>query len=154
MFGASDLVILLEEMIRAVVRARAFPEGVKIAKHIFCWKGVGLRNSIENCRTFTMANVILKLTESCVKCAAQTLRSNAGFPRSFWAHFFDALESVFVWLSTVKKYLRSGVDPQTALTNASRAFDRVYIIDFFKGSSLILAYQNRLLSWCLSLSLG
>ena len=113
-------------MIRAVVRTRAFPEGGKIARQIFCWKGVGLRNDLDNCRTITMANLILKLTESCVKCSAKTFWSKAGFPRSYWGHFFGAPESVYVWLSTVEKYLRSGVKPETALTDVSRAFDRVH----------------------------
>ena len=126
LFGANDLVNPLGKMIRAVVRTRAFPEGGKIAKQIFCWKGVGLRSDLENCRTITMANIILKLAESCVKRSAQKFWSNAGFPRSYWGHFFGAPESVYVWLSTVEKYLRSGVKPETALTDVSRAFDRVH----------------------------
>ena len=63
LFGAKDLVNPLGEMIRAVARTRAFPDGGKIARQIFCWKGVGVRNNLENCRTITMANIILKLTE-------------------------------------------------------------------------------------------
>ena len=126
LFGANDLVKPLGEMIRAVVRTRAFPEGGKIARQIFCWKGVGSRNNLDNCRTITMANIILKLAESCVKCSAESLWSRAGFPRPYWGHFFGAPESVYVWLSTVEKYLRSDLKPETALTDVSRAFDRVH----------------------------
>ena len=99
LFGAKDLVNHLGEMIRAVTRTRAFPDEGKIARQIFCWKGV--RNNLENCRTITMANIILKLAESCVKYSAQSFWNKAGFPRSYWGHFFGAPESIYVWLSTV-----------------------------------------------------
>ena len=56
LFGASDLVIPLGEMIRAVARTRVFPDSGKVAKQIFCWKGKGVRNKLGNCRTITMAN--------------------------------------------------------------------------------------------------
>ena len=85
-----------------------------------------MRNNLENCRTITMANIILKLAESCVKCSAQSFWIRAGFPRSYWGHFFGAPESIYVWLSTVEKYLRSNLRPETALTDVSRAFDRVH----------------------------
>ena len=75
-----------------------------------------------------MANIILKLAESCVKRSAQKFWSNAGFPRSYWGHFFGAPESVCVLFSTT---LRSRVKPETALTDVSRAFDRVHH-GFFK----------------------
>ena len=49
LFGDKDLVNPIGEMIRAVVRTRVFPEGGKIARQIFYWKGVGERNSLDNC---------------------------------------------------------------------------------------------------------
>ena len=117
--GAKDLVKPLGEMIRAVARTRTFPEGGKIVRQIFCCKGKGVRNNLDNCRTITMANIILKLAESCVKCSAQKFWNEAGFPRSYWAHFFGAPESIYIWLSTVEKYLRSNLTPETALTDVS-----------------------------------
>ena len=71
-FGNTDLVGPLKEMIRAVVRTRMFPNGGKIAKQAFLWKGKGVRQSLENCRPITLANVLLKLAESCVKDASQS----------------------------------------------------------------------------------
>ena len=126
LFGAKDLVNPLGEMLRAVARTRVFPKGGKLAKQIFCWKGVGVRNHLDNCRTITMANIILKLAESCVKNSAKRLWKEAGFPRPYWGHFFGAPESIYVWLSTVEKYSRSKVTPTTALTDVSRAFDRLH----------------------------
>ena len=70
LFGGIDLVNPLGELIRAVVRTRVFPKGGKIARQIFCWKGVGVRNNLDNCRTITMANIILKLSELCIKSSA------------------------------------------------------------------------------------
>ena len=40
LFGYSDMVAPLGEMFRAIARTRVFPDGGKIAKQIFCWKGV------------------------------------------------------------------------------------------------------------------
>ena len=107
------------------VRGR-FRKGGKIARQISCWKGVGVRNNLENCRTIKMANILLKLAESCVKHSAQSFWNKAGFPRSYWGHFFGAPESIYVWLSTVEMYVRSNLKPETALTDVSRAFDRVH----------------------------
>ena len=126
MFGEKDLVYPVGELIRAVARTRCFPDGGKVAKQIFCWKGVGLRNKLENCHTITMANILLKLAESCIKISAMSYWEKAGFPRSFWGHFFGAPASIYVWLSTVEKYVRSNLSPETALTDVSRAFDRVH----------------------------
>ena len=125
LFGAEDLVNPLGEMIRAVVRTRVFPEGGKKAKQIFCWKGVGVRNNLDNCRTITMGNILLKLAESCIKKSASAFWNVAGFPRSYWGHFFGAPESIYVWQSTVEKYSRLNMVPETALTDVSRAFDRL-----------------------------
>ena len=88
LFSADDLVNPLGEMIRAIVRTLVFPEGGKLTRQIFCWKGVGVRNNLDNCRTITMANIILKLAESCVKNSAMVFWNKAGFPRSYWGHFF------------------------------------------------------------------
>ena len=112
-------------MILAVVRTRVFPEGGKKAKQIFCWKGVGVRNNLDNCRTITMGNILLKLAESCIKKSASAFWNVAGFPRSYWGHFFGAPESIYVWQSTVEKYSRLNMVPETALTDVSRAFDRL-----------------------------
>ena len=94
LFGAEDLVNPLGEMFRAVVRTRVFPQEGKVTKQIFCWKGVDVRNQLENCRTITMANIILKLAESCVKKSAMAMWKRAGFPRPYWGHFFGAPESI------------------------------------------------------------
>ena len=83
LFGAEDLVNPLGEMLRAVIRTRVFPKGGKLAKQIFCWKGVGVRNHLGNCRTITMANIILKLAEACVKGSAMAMWKSAGFPRPY-----------------------------------------------------------------------
>ena len=125
LFGDKDLVNPIGEMIRAVVRTRVFPEGGKIARQIFCWKGVGERNNLDNCRTITMANILLKLSESCVKNSARDIWKEAGFPRPYWGHFFGAPESMYVWLSTIEKYFRLKLVPRTALTDVSKAFDRL-----------------------------
>ena len=47
LFGSDDLVNPLGELLRAVIRTRIFPSGGKLAKQIFCWKGVGVRNNLE-----------------------------------------------------------------------------------------------------------
>ena len=125
LFGSSDMVAPLGEMFRAIARTRVFPEGGKIAKQIFCWKGVGERNMLGNCRTITMANILLKLAESCIKKAGLAYWKSAGFPRSYWGHFLGAPQSIYIWISTVEKYIRLGETPQTALTDVSRAFDRL-----------------------------
>ena len=124
-FGHIDLVGPISEMIRAVVRTRVFPRGGKVAKQIFLWKGAGIRDSLKNCRPITMSNILLKLAESCVKVAAQRHWFAAGFPRRYWGHFFGAPESVYIWISTVEKYIRLGKNPRTALTDVSQAFNRV-----------------------------
>ena len=69
-FGSYERVNPVGEMIRAVARTRVFPDGGKIARQFFCWKGVGVRNKLKNCRTITMANILLKLAESCIKISA------------------------------------------------------------------------------------
>ena len=94
LFGSPDSVRPLSNMIRAVVRTRVFPEMGKVTKQTFLWKGVGKKGSLENCRPITLANVLLKLAESCVKDATQKYWSLAGFPRPFWGHFFGAAESI------------------------------------------------------------
>ena len=100
-FSADDLVNPLGEMIRAVVRTRAFPKRGKLARQIFCWKDVGVRNNLDNCKTVTTANIILKLAESCVKSSATAFCKTARFPRPYWGHFYGAPYSIYVWLSTV-----------------------------------------------------
>ena len=122
-FGNSDLVRPLAEMIRAVVRTRMFPTGGKIAKQAFLWKGKGNRESLDNCRPITLANVHLKLAESCVKDASQSHWSAAGFPRNYWGHFFGAPESIYIWMTTVERFYRQGKSPKTALTDISQAFN-------------------------------
>ena len=72
-----------------------------------------------------MSNILLKLAESCVKVAAQRHWYAAGFPRRYWGHFFGAPESVYIWMSTVEKYIRLGKTPRTVLTDVSQAFNRV-----------------------------
>ena len=72
-----------------------------------------------------MGNNLLKLAESCIKKSASALWNVAGFPRPYWGHFFGAPESIYVWLSTVEKYSRLNMAPETALTDVSRAFDRL-----------------------------
>ena len=61
-----------------------------------------------------------------MKNSAKGMWKEAGFPRPYWGHFFGAPESIYVWLSTVDKYSRSKVTPITALTDVSRAFDRLH----------------------------
>ena len=126
LFGGKDRVNAVGEMMRAVARTRTFPEGGKIAQQIFRWKGSGSRNKLENCRTITMANVLLKLAESCIKTSSKSLWESAGFPRPFWGHFSGAPESIYIWLSTVEEYYRLKLRPITALTDVSRAFDRLH----------------------------
>ena len=126
LFGGKDRVNAVGEMMRAVARTRTFPEGGKIAQQIFRWKGSGSRNKLENCRTITMANVLLKLAESCIKTSSKSLWESAGFPRPFWGHFSGAPESIYIWLSTVEQYYRLKLRPITALTDVSRAFDRLH----------------------------
>ena len=125
LFGSADSVRPLSEMIRAVVRTRIFPEEGKVARQTFLWKGVGSKGSLDNCRPITLANVILKLAESCVKDASKHYWALAGFPRHFWGHFFGAPESIYLWMSTVEAYLRTGRSPVTALTDVSQAFNRL-----------------------------
>ena len=125
-FGSYDRVNPVGELIRAVARTRVFPDGGKIARQIFCWKGVGMRNKLKNCRTITMSNVLLKLAESCIKNAALEFWKSTGFPRAYWGHFFGAPESIYIWQSTVERYARLNMNPETALTDVSRAFDRVH----------------------------
>ena len=144
LFGASDLVVPLGEMIRAIARTRVFPDSGKIAKQIFCWKGVGVRNKLENCRTITMANVLLKLAESCMKKSGLAYWRLAGFPRSYWGHFFGAQESLYIWSSTVEKYVRLGKAPQTALTDVSRAFDRLNV-ELYKRKLLDFGIPRQLI---------
>ena len=74
-----------------------------------------------------MANSILKLSESCVKVASLSFWKKAGFPCSHWGQFFGALESLYIWQSTVECYIRRGLRPETTLTDISKAFDRVCI---------------------------
>ena len=126
LFGAIDKVKPVGELMRAVARTRVFPVGGKIARQIFCWKGRGSRNKLDNCRTITMATVQLKLAESCIKTSGKVFWDSVGFPREFWGHFFGAPESIYIWLSTVEKYARMKVIPKTALTDVSRAFDRLH----------------------------
>ena len=126
LFGHGDTVGPLSNMIRAVARTRVFPEGGKMAKQVFVWKGNGERNKLSNCRTITIANIIHKLAESCIKDSAEGIWAQAGFPRPYWGHFFGAPESLYIWVSTVEKYLRGGEKPITILTDVSRAFDRVH----------------------------
>ena len=144
LFGSSDLVGPLGEMIRAVARTRVFPDAGKIAKQIFCWKGVGVRNKLDNCRTITMANVLLKLAESCMKKSGLAYWRLAGFPRSYWGHFFGVQESLYIWTSTVEKYVRLGKAPQTALTDVSRAFDRVNL-ELYKRKLLDFGIPRQLI---------
>ena len=125
-FGSGDCVSPLSEMIRAIARTRVFPDGGKIAKQVFVWKGVGERNKLSNCRTITIANIVHKLAESCIKASAMGIWTKSGFPRPYWGHFFGAPESLYVWLSTTEKYFRLGERPITILTDVSRAFDRVH----------------------------
>ena len=126
-FGSSETVGTLAELIRAVVRTRIFPTKGKLARQIFVWKGKGEKNSLEMCRTITIANSILKLTESCVKAASLSFWKKAGFPCSYWGQFFGAPESIYIWQSTVECYIRRGLCPVTTLTDVSKAFDRVCI---------------------------
>ena len=116
----------LSEMIRAIARTRVFPDGGKIAKQVFVWKGVGERNKLSICRTITIANIVHKLAESCIKASAMGIWTKSGFPRPYWGHFFGAPESLYVWLSTTEKYFRLGERPITILTDVSRAFDRFH----------------------------
>ena len=125
-FGSSDSVSPLSEMIRAVGRTRVFPDGGKTAKQVFVWKGVGERKKLSNCRTITIANIVHKLAESCIKSSAGGYWAEAGFPRPHWGHFFGAPESLYIWVCTVEKYYRRGERPITLLTDVSRAFDRVH----------------------------
>ena len=126
-FGRLETVIHLAELIRAVVKTRIFPTKGKLARQSFVWKGKGEKNSLGMCRTITMANSILKLSESCVKVASLSFWKKAGFPCSHWGQFFGALESLYIWQSTVECYIRRGLRPETTLTDISKAFDRVCI---------------------------
>ena len=102
LFGHLDTVGPLADMIRAVVRTRNFPKGGKVARQIFLWKGKGEKNSLENCRTVTMAGAILKICEACVKQAGMKYWKKAGFPCAYWGQFSGAPESIYIWLSTVE----------------------------------------------------
>ena len=95
-FGRLETVIHLAELIRAVVKTRIFPTKGKLARQIFAWKGKGEKNSLGMCRTITMANSILKLSESCVKAAGLSFWKKAGFPCSYWREFSVAPESIYI----------------------------------------------------------
>ena len=97
LFSSCEMVVPLGEMIRAVARTRAFPDGGKIAKQIFCWKGVGVKDILSNFRTITMADILLKLAESCIKKSGLASWRSAGFPRPYWGHFFGAPESIYIY---------------------------------------------------------
>ena len=120
-FGHLDTVGPLADLIRAVVRTRSFPRGGKIARQIFLWKGKGEKNSLENCRTITLAGAILKICEACVKQAGMKYWKRAGFPCAYWGQFSGAPESIYIWVSTVECYIRNGLRPETALTDVSKA---------------------------------
>ena len=60
-----------------------------------------------------------------MKDASQKYWSLAGFPFPFWWHFFGALESLYVWMSTVEAYSRSGESAITELTDVYQAFTRL-----------------------------
>ena len=125
LFGETDSVRPLGEMIRAIARTRIFPEKGKVARQTFLWKGEGRRGFLGNCRPITLTNVLLKLSESCIKDASQHYWSSAGFPRPFWGHFFGAPESIYVWMSTIEARARNCESPITALTDVSQAFNRL-----------------------------
>lgn len=127
LFGRPDSVQPMGDMIRAVAKTRLFPTDGKVSKQVFIWKGKGLRNILENNRPITMASIPLMLAELCVKSSARLLWSTFGFPRDYWGHFFGAPESIYVWMSTVEKYIRRGCRPITLLTDVSKAFDRVHL---------------------------
>ena len=110
-FGETDSVWPLCNMIRAVARTRVFPEGGKIAKQVFFWKGVGGRNKLNNCRTITITNIVHKLAESCIKDSSRDIWATVGFPRPYWGHFFGAPENLYIWLCTIEKYFRVGERP-------------------------------------------
>ena len=96
LFGESDSVGPLAELIRAVVRTRRFPNEAKIARQIFLWKGKGEKNCLDNCRTITLAGAILKLCEACVKEAGGRYWAKAGFPCDYWGQFSGAPESLYI----------------------------------------------------------
>ena len=60
------------------------------------------RDKLNNCRTITIANIVHKLAESCIKDSAKDIWASAGFPRPYWGHFFGAPENLYIWLSTVE----------------------------------------------------
>ena len=91
-FGSGDCVSPLSEMIRAIARTRVFPDGGKIAKQVFVWKGVGKRNKLSNCRTITIANIVHKLAESCIKASAMGIWTKSGFPKPYWGVFLGRLK--------------------------------------------------------------
>ena len=117
----------LADLIRAVAKTRIFPSRGKIARQIFVWKGKGEKDSLDNCRTITMAGALLKLCEACVKDAGSIFWKEAGFPSPYWGQFSGAPESVYIWMSTVECYIRRGLKPETTLTDVSRAFDRLCV---------------------------
>ena len=125
LFGNKDTVKPLADLIRAVVRTRIFPASAKIARQIFVWKGKGERDSLDGCRTITMAGAVLKLSEACVKDAGELFWKKAGFPCPYWGQFSGAPESIYIWQSTVECYIRRGYKPETTLTDVSKAFDRL-----------------------------
>ena len=153
LFGAKDLVKPVGDMMRAVARTRIFPDSGKIARQIFCWKGVGPRTKLENFRRITMANVMLKLSESCIMLSAKAHWASAGFPRPVWGHFFGAPESIYIWLCTVEKYTRLGLLPETALTDVSRAFDRPHH-DLFKRKLYDFGLPRQLIELTMELISG
>ena len=125
LFGTTDSIRPLSEMIRAIARTRIFPKKGKVARQTFLWKCEGSRGSLNNCRPITLTNVLLKLAESCIKDASQHYWLSAGFPRPFWEHFFGAPESIYVWMSTVEARRKTGESPITALNDVSQAFNRL-----------------------------
>ena len=97
LFGNKDTVKPLADLIRAVVRTRIFPASAKIARQIFVWKGKGERDSLDGCRTITMAGAVLKLCEACVRDADEIFWKKAGFPCPYWGHFSGAPESIYIF---------------------------------------------------------
>ena len=160
-FASLETVRPLADLIRAVVRTRCFPSGGKIARQIFIWKGKGEKNALDNCRTITMANAILKVCEGCVKQAGLKYWKKAGFPCAYWGQFSGAPESIYIWLSTVECYTRNGHRPETSLTDVSKAFDRLSIklymrklVDYGLPRQLIELIVEFITGLCVNLSWG
>ena len=96
LFGRKETVDPLADLIRAVVRTRIFPTKGKYARQIFVWKGKGEKDSLDMCRTVTMAGAILKVCEACVKEAGLKYWFKAGFLSSYWGQFSGAPESLYI----------------------------------------------------------